>query len=1155
MLRYFLLLLLSFPLFIFAQKAKDGNRIVSSFGTVVNDYTVLTSDILAGDLVINVQNSALNANFSVPLQAGDLLFIIQMQGAAIKGSAIASGFGMQGSPIDSTWGEVINYNNAGNNEFVVVDEVINSTQVSLQCAITKNYTASGKVQVIRVPRYLSLNINNNASITAPAWNGSTGGVVALEVSENTFIEAGGRITATGLGFRGGAKDNLTDWNAPEIAADNPRRGAEKGEGIAGYQNDYNPFGGRYCRGAAANGGGGGNGFTSGGGGGANAGNLNIWTGRGIPDTTVLQWKQAWNLEYNGFANSTNSGGGRGGYSFSGSNGNALTQGPGNSAWGGDNRRNNGGLGGRPLDYSDGRLFLGGGGGAGDMDDNQGGAGGNGGGMVIILSYKNILGDGEIVSNGSNGGNAQGTAPTNSFAGKDGAGGAGAGGTIILKASGTISGISLSTNGGNGGNQILTRGGLYFGSLNEAEGPGGGGSGGFIAISSGNPLRTANGGNNGTTNSDGLTEFTPNGATKGAEGLALETIDAEPVILASDTSICSPASITLSATVFGNIPIGSQLFWWDSPVGGNIVGSGNSFTTPVIDSTTVFYVGFCPGVSRDSVVVTLSPLQVDAGPDVSICEGSSLQLNATGGVNYSWTPSTALSDAQIQNPVASPTQNITYYVTVDDGNNCSAIDSVSITVNTFLSFNITPDTLICYGDTITLNISGLGNVSYNWNASTTLSDTQIPNPLAFPLIDTWYFVEVTDTASGCSGTDSVLVTVNPQLSLTAGNNQTICSGQPVNISASASGGNGTLNYIWNEGLGNNSSHTVSPQASVEYIVYVEDGFGCKSSADTVFIDLFSQPTVNLTTDKDSVCPGEQFLLSASTGGGDGNYSYSWNPGTSFSELFPTSSNSSGNYTITVSDGCNNSVQDSVFITVAPDADADFILSYSGNCEPLEVLYSAIEPNNSIYYWEFGDGTISNTSDGIKIYSSGMYYVQLTVTSQYGCTATYTAISPVIVDPNPIADFSYNPSSGISPVTPVQFNYQLQDNETVLWNFDGEDSSMIPAPIHVFDSAGEHNVMLIVYNSFGCSDTLIKTIKVEDELLIPNVFSPNGDGVNDKLVIKGPPGTLNIFNRWGNLLFASDNYDNSWKADGVPEGTYYYVYSAGEKQYSGHITIVR
>jgi len=374
------MLILAAPVYCLGQRGKDGAKTISS-SVNVNEYTPLNADASAGSTSLTVASSSLNTNgyFSGPLAAGDLVFIIQMQGASMS------------LPNDSTYGYVNLYNNSGNNEFAQVASVPNATTITLDCGLQHSYTATGRVQVIRVPRWSSLTINSGGILSCPNWSVSTGGVVVAEVLGNTTINSGGSINATGKGFRGGALDNLSQFGTGDYRWSLPESGAEKGEGIAGNQGDYDNFSGRYDRGAPTNGGGGGDGHTAGGGGGGNAGNIASWNGWGVPDVSTPSWANAWNLEWTGFASNNSSGGGRGGYSYSSDDRNALVEGPGNANWGGDLRRSVGGMGGRPLDYSTGRLFLGGGGGAGDQNQNKGGAGGNGGGMIYIYSFGTISG--------------------------------------------------------------------------------------------------------------------------------------------------------------------------------------------------------------------------------------------------------------------------------------------------------------------------------------------------------------------------------------------------------------------------------------------------------------------------------------------------------------------------------------------------------------------------------------------------------------------------------------------------------------------------------------------------------------------------------------------------------------------------------------------
>ena len=364
---YLLLIFVAFFSISYAQRGKDGNLTNTTANRIINEYTTLTVDAAAGATSITVAASGLNTNarFAASLAPGDLIMIIQMQGATILGQpdpftpAIST-------PNDATWGGVTNYNNCGNNEFCQVSSVPNGTTIIIDCGLTNSYTAAGKVQIVRVPRYNTFTLTSPGTITAQAWSGTIGGVIAMEALTTITLNAGTTITASALGFRGGALfSNGTHTQTVLVSCVSLDVGTNKGEGIAGYDTDYTPYGGKYCRGAGANAGGGGNAWNCGGGGGGNAGNIALWTGTGNPDNTVAGWTTAWNLEAAGFAASTSTGGGRGGYSFSASNQNATLLGPGtvgvNNAWGGYSRCNLGGWGGRPLDYSTGKLFIGGGG--------------------------------------------------------------------------------------------------------------------------------------------------------------------------------------------------------------------------------------------------------------------------------------------------------------------------------------------------------------------------------------------------------------------------------------------------------------------------------------------------------------------------------------------------------------------------------------------------------------------------------------------------------------------------------------------------------------------------------------------------------------------------------------------------------------------------
>jgi uncharacterized repeat protein (TIGR01451 family) len=516
----------------------DGSLIVTSANTILNQYDAITSissNTVTVSNISNLTSALVGSNGSLgPLAPGDMLMIYQAQGATIDTSNTSS------------YGNVNSYNSAGRYEFVTVGSISgNAITVATACGSLKNTYVPTLAQVIRVPQFSSLTIDSGASITAPTWNGSTGGVVAIHVLGTTTVN--GQIDLTGKGFRGGAIVSNSGNNAGSTTyrsngsytagsygsggfPEDNVVGGEKGEGIAGSQTNYDALNGRYGRGAPGNGGGGGTGHNAGGGGGANGNNGVVWNGLGNPDNSVAGWVTAWGREAAATRPTSSSGGGRGGYTFSSSDQDATKAAgaPGNTSWGGDNRRSMGGFGGRPLDYSGGaqtRLFFGGGGGSGDGNNNAAGAGGNGGGMAYLIA-NTVTGSGNIQANGTSGSSTTGN-------GNDAPGGGGAGGTVVLQAT---NGVAISASGGNGANQNIA--------ASEAEGPGGGGGGGYIAASGG--TQTVNAGVNGLTNSSALAEFPPNGATRGATGQT-----ATPTTPAN-IPLCYTPQIGVAKTLNGSI---------------------------------------------------------------------------------------------------------------------------------------------------------------------------------------------------------------------------------------------------------------------------------------------------------------------------------------------------------------------------------------------------------------------------------------------------------------------------------------------------------------------------------------------------------------------------------------------------------------------------
>jgi gliding motility-associated-like protein len=1207
--------ILFFSINLFGQMGKHGALTVNTPNFVINEYTSLSLDANAGSQILTVQSNQLNANnrFSGPLEQGDLLMIIQMQGVSLNVTPVPWD-SLNSWPWDETWGTITNYNNCGHHEFVEVVSVLGNNQIIIGCGLQHNYTASGKVQVIRVPRYVSLTIQSSGEITSDTWNGSFGGVVSIEVMNDVVIQSGGLIHADFQGFRGGeALLNTSDHSSLQWGYLSPSAGAEKGEGVYGYKHEYDALGGgRYCRGAGANAGGGANNHNAGGGGGGNGGNVAQWSGKGVPSLLVPAWASAWNLEETGFSTHNSSGGGKGGYSYSSQNRDALTLGPWEPNWGGDLRRVVGGLGGRPLDYSTGRIFLGGGGGAGHQNDSYGGNGGNGGGIVYILGYGNISGSGSISSNGQNGFPAVGPTPGwNQITGIDGAGGAGAGGTVLLNVIGTISGISISANGGNGGNQIIQK--HFMVNNNEAEGPGGGGGGGHIAISNGNPARQALGGMNGTTNSAGMTEFLPNGATMGGMGEAFAQVS-QAQLDVSNVSACIGDTVLITATISGQVNPSSTVMWWDTQFGGNLLHTGIVYSMNNIAVSDTVWVGICPGWYRIPVVITVSGPICQAMPDTAICLGDTIMLNASGGVTYEWSPSLTLSNPNIQNPLAFPLTTTSYQVTAYEGV-CHSVDSVTIHVIEVIG-GVHPDTIVCPNESVQLH--AWGGTTYQWTPTAGLSNALIQNPIAQVSNSTIYYVSIADS-NGCAITDSVSIQLFPLQLLNLGADTTLCVGDSMQLNA----GSAYHSYQWSTGSTNqmivvnteaNYSVIVTDSNScwqtdsifVTFIPYHDASissplsfcdnddafqltaqdmggiwygqgiidsltglfhpgvagagiheisyniFGFCGDADTVNITVFNAPLVNLGNNI-SVCDGDTVPLDA----GAGFTEYLWTP---FANTQHYSVTTQGMYSVIVTDSNQCQATDSIFVSYLPLADAGISPTppFCSN-EPAQQLNA----NSGGGIWA-GTG-ISNTSNGTfdpSIAGAGTHEITYTIAGQCGDSDTITIV--VYSAPNVSVETTQETCIDAEDAfiilhiengtPPYHYQWNTGDTTPIL--------ESIPSGTYLVSISDQnfclHTEQIIISPVFNDCYT--------PHAWLPNIFSPNQDGINDIFKVRGQgiiQMELMIYNRWGELLFETSNQETGWNGkfnnNLVEPGVYTYYLNIRFNdntyyQHTGNVTVV-
>ncbi len=940
-----ILTLLLFSFVGFAQRGKDGAGNITVANTIVNIYSPVTANANSGNSTISVGSTA---GFAV----GDLIMIIQMQGANVNtnnGGATPPWFDPNSSvPTDTSSGYITNYNNCGNHEFAQINSVLSGTSFSLDCGLKFNYTQTGRCQIVRVPRYTTLLISGAGYIGAAAWNGTVGGIAVVEVETNATLSSTPSFSVTGRGFRGGAVENLsTLLGANKFGHVSGVEGAYKGESIVGDTGTYRPLASVFCRGAIANGGGGGTAHNAGGGGGANGGVVAAYRAYGNPDPT---WATAWNLESPGFSTVTSSGGGRGGYSFSSNNLNPNTTGPGaGTSWGGDNRRNMGGFGGRPLNYSTGKIFVGGGGGAGDANDGYGTPAGNGGGMVYILCYGNLSGAGTIVADGGAGNN---TATGGFCSGRDGAGGGGGGGTVILNVVGTTNltaATAIFARGGAGGT-VNFGGGCTSA---DAYGPGAGGGGGYIGVTGTLPPVAVTGGTTGvvTGNLSVIrTNFPPNGATRGGAGSTGTLVAARTITATPTTTICVNNTASLTA---GTTTTGVTINWFNASAGGSPIGTGSPFTTPTFTAagTYTLYAGYCDGgtyrIPSVITVITGPTLTVNSP---SICSGQSATLTASGATTYTWNTGATTSSI-----VVSPTVATTYTISGTLAT-CAATRTTNVTILTAPSLTATPAS-VCSGQSATLTASGA--TTYTWNTGATTSSIVVS-----PTVATNYTVSGSNGSCISSLVTSVSTNSLPSVTSTTA---TICAGQSATLTAG-----GASTYTWNTGA-TTSSIVVSPTVTTNYTVTGNNGT-CSNTRTTTVV-LATTPTV--TASSATICSGASTVLTA---GGATSYTWNTGPTTSTVSLSPTTTT---NYTVTGSNGtCSNTRTTSIVVNPNPTVAVNSPTLCSGQTTTLTASGA------STYTWN--PGGLSGSSVTVSPTSNQSYTI--TATSSLSCLGnTVTTVS--------------------------------------------------------------------------------------------------------------------------------------------------------------------
>lgn len=603
----------------------------------------------------------------------------------------------------------------------------------------------------------------------------------------------------------------------------------------------------------------------------------------------------------------------------------------------------------------------------------------------------------------------------------------------------------------------------------------------------------------------------------------------------DRTICEGSNAVLSA-------IGGTGFTWD-----NGVTDGVPFVPPIGVTTYTVNgtdVNGCPASDQVNItVIAGTSIPLDAGVDQTICVGESVTLTATGAVTYVW------DNGGANGQVVYPTITTIYTVSGSDGL-CTAEDNITVTVNTPDVPTFDPIADICQGAAVpVLPTTSTNGITGTW--SSILSSANA---------GTFNFTFTPDVP--CFSTTQLSVTILPSPIINAGIDQTVCEGELVTLTAT--GGTG----VWDNGVTDGVAFYPPVGITTTYTVTVTTN-GCVSS-DDVLVTVVIPPVVNAGIDQ-TICIGESVNLTAS-----GASTYVWdNGGANGQSVSPTTTTT---YSVVGTLGsCFD--DDEVTVNVNPLPLVEFTPDVITGCDPLDVTFTVQSPQGVSCVWDFGDGTsvtgcgtVSHTFLGVGCYNVGM-----TTTDVNGCIGTRTYNNLICLVEYPVAEFAINPAELTTILTETVMVNGSQGASTYSWDFgDGIGGSSLFEPEHTFpfEEPGTYLVTLIVENAAGCPDTAYQTIRVIEEVIfyIPNTFTPDGDSYNQTFKPIFYSGydpydyNLLIFNRWGEIVFESNNVDVGWNgtyavSNVVQDGTYTwkieFKQSMNDKRRTemGHVTIIR
>jgi len=436
-----------------------------------------------------------------------------------------------------------------------------------------------------------------------------------------------------------------------------------------------------------------------------------------------------------------------------------------------------------------------------------------------------------------------------------------------------------------------------------------------------------------------------------------TIADQPVVdLGADVSLCSGNTATLTAE-------GNGAFLWSTGETGGTIDVSPTETTEYIVTASIDCGSEVLSVT-DTIIVTVIPgVTLSVSDDAAICAGSEIILTADSNTNYLW--STGETTASI---TVSPSETTTYTVTSGSGD-CALTEEVTVTVEEGPKIILEDDKTICFGESTTLTVEGVGAVL--WSTGETSGSITVN-----PSVTTTYSVTATKNCGGndVSVSEDITVIVSENTALSVSNDVTICSGLDTTLTAEGNG-----NFLWSTGE-TTASITVSPAETTTYTV--TSGSGSCAKSEDVVVTVEQSPSVNLGEDK-NICYGDYVILAV-----DGFGDVLWSNGAT-SRSLRVNPLETTTYSVSVS-SCGLTVTDEIVVNVGEDVTVS-----AGEdkeiCTGENVTLTAEGSGN--FLWNTGETTQTIT---VSPNISTLYWVTSTIGDCSAYDETYVVVerSPTV-----------------------------------------------------------------------------------------------------------------------------------------------------------------